>query len=314
MRKPIPVLLLSALLAGCAVNQPQPPQLDLPAPSATAAQNALLERWWTAFDDPALTALIDEAFANNLDLRGALARIEAARALLLLSQSNLAPSINLRGSAARSRDSQSTTQAIGQPSFGAGNNYGVGIEMSLRARRLGQVPQRRPGRDQRPLRVPVLPRDRPHHGRSRRRQGVFQAARRRRAGRGARRHEEVPDRHRGAAARPFRGRHHRRIRPAPGRGRAFRRRRRHRARAPVDRPPRIGARHADGPLAARRVHAGDRARRVDRGRDGRAAAAVGTAVGLAGTAPGHPSRRGHARRIGPARPAGARRLFSEPRR
>ena len=101
MRKPIPVLLLSALLAGCAVNQPLPPQLDLPAPSATAAQNALLERWWTAFDDPVLTALIEEAFANNLDLRGAFTRIDAARALLLLSQSTLAPSIHLRGSAGR---------------------------------------------------------------------------------------------------------------------------------------------------------------------------------------------------------------------
>ena len=130
MRKAIPVLLLSALLGGCAVVQPQPPQLDLPTPSATPAQNALLARWWTAFDDPALTALIDEAFVGNLDLRGAFARIEAARALLLLAQSNLAPSVNLRGDAERSRDSQSTKQAIGQPSFGVGNRYGIGIEMS----------------------------------------------------------------------------------------------------------------------------------------------------------------------------------------
>ena len=75
---------------------PTPPQLDLPAPTATAEQNALLARWWTAFDDPVLTALIDEAFANNLDLQVALARIEAARADVLLAQSNLAPSINLR--------------------------------------------------------------------------------------------------------------------------------------------------------------------------------------------------------------------------
>ncbi len=130
MRKPIIVLVLAGALAGCAVTQPAPPLLDLPGPTATAAEEALLESWWTAFDDPVLTALIDEAFANNLDLRGAFARIEAARALLLLAQSNLAPSVNLRGSAARSRDSQSTTQAIGQPSFGAGNNYGIGIEMS----------------------------------------------------------------------------------------------------------------------------------------------------------------------------------------
>ena len=45
-----------------------PPKHDLPPGSATAAQNELLEHWWTAFNDPVLTALIDEAFANNLDL------------------------------------------------------------------------------------------------------------------------------------------------------------------------------------------------------------------------------------------------------
>ena len=130
MHKPLLAALLAAGLAGCAVNQPAPPQLDLPAATATAAQSALLEQWWTAFDDPVLTALIDEALANNLDLRAALARIEAARALLLFSQSNLYPSVNLRAGAARSRDSQSTTQAQGQPSFGAGNDYSVGVEMS----------------------------------------------------------------------------------------------------------------------------------------------------------------------------------------
>jgi multidrug efflux system outer membrane protein len=130
MPKPILALLLSTLLAGCAVTQPSPPQLDLPAPTATAEQNALLERWWVAFDDPVLTALIDESLANNLDLKSTLARIELARAQVLLAQSNLYPSVNLRAGAARSRESQSTTQAFGQPAFGAGNNYSVGIEMS----------------------------------------------------------------------------------------------------------------------------------------------------------------------------------------
>ena len=108
LRRSLLALALAAALAGCAVTQPKPPQLDLPAATATAEQNALLERWWTAFDDPVLTALIEEAFANNLDLRGALARIEAARADVLLAQSNLYPSINLRAGASRSRQSQST--------------------------------------------------------------------------------------------------------------------------------------------------------------------------------------------------------------
>jgi multidrug efflux system outer membrane protein len=130
MRNVLVALTAAATLAACAVNQPAPPTLDLPAPIATAADNALLARWWNAFDDPVLTALVDEAIANNLDLRGALARIEAARALLLLAQSNLAPSINLRAGAARSRESQSTKQSSGFPAIGAGNDYSLGIEMS----------------------------------------------------------------------------------------------------------------------------------------------------------------------------------------
>ena len=122
-------LALAAALAGCAVTQPKPPELDLPAPTATAAQDALLARWWTAFDDPVLTALIEEAFANNLDLRGALARIEAARALVLLSQSYLYPSVNGRVGASRSRQSQSTAQAAGF-AIPAANDYTVGVDMS----------------------------------------------------------------------------------------------------------------------------------------------------------------------------------------
>ena len=129
MRNSILTLASASALAGCAVTQPKPPELDLPLPTATAEQNALLARWWTAFDDPVLTALVEEAFANNLDLRGALARIEAARADVLLAQSNLAPSINLRGGASRSRQSQRTAQAAGF-AIPASNDYSIGIETS----------------------------------------------------------------------------------------------------------------------------------------------------------------------------------------
>src|SRR5206468_3443786 len=65
MRKALILVAAVAWLAGCAVTQPKPPELDLPPATASAAQNALLERWWMAFDDPVLTALIEEAFANN---------------------------------------------------------------------------------------------------------------------------------------------------------------------------------------------------------------------------------------------------------
>jgi multidrug efflux system outer membrane protein len=91
------------LLAGCAVTQPLPPKVDLPPGSASAAQNEALESYWKFFDDPVLNQLVDEALANNLDLKSSLARIQAARAQVLNAQSYLWPDINLRVDGARSR-------------------------------------------------------------------------------------------------------------------------------------------------------------------------------------------------------------------
>ena len=96
-------LLVAATLAGCAVTQPVTPKLDLPAGSATAAQNELLTHWWTAFNDPVLDALVEEAFTNNLDIRSALARVDAARSQVTLAQSYLMPSVDLGANAGRSR-------------------------------------------------------------------------------------------------------------------------------------------------------------------------------------------------------------------
>jgi hypothetical protein len=139
------VLAFTILLAGCAVTQPAPPELDLPPGSATAAeQNELLERWWTAFDDPVLTALVDEALGGNLDLKGSLARIEAARAQVLLAQANLVPNTYLAGNAERSafrgrRAAFRAERAAGGQRLPGHHRDGV------RARRVGQVPQRRAG-------------------------------------------------------------------------------------------------------------------------------------------------------------------------
>jgi multidrug efflux system outer membrane protein len=130
MRKALLAVALAAVLAGCAVNQPAPPVSDLPPPTASAYDNALLERWWIAFDDPTLAALVDEALAHNLDLQQALARIELARAQILLAQSNLYPSVNLNAGASRSRMTGVGSQPMPAGTPLVNNNYAAGFDFS----------------------------------------------------------------------------------------------------------------------------------------------------------------------------------------
>jgi len=126
MRKTILAVALVVAVAGCTTTPTAPPPLDLPAGTAN---NPALEQWWGAFNDTTLAALVDEALAKNLDLRAAIARIDTARAAVLLAQADLYPSINLGVDAARSRQ----TQVGSVPLFGlppVNNDYRVGVNAS----------------------------------------------------------------------------------------------------------------------------------------------------------------------------------------
>lgn len=114
-------------LAACQTTPTAPPRLDLPA--ATLAEIDL-SRWWTAFDDSTLTALIDEALANNLDLQAAMARIDLARANVLLAQSSLFPSVNLGVGASRNRITSVGSQPLVSGSSPISNDYVVGLQAS----------------------------------------------------------------------------------------------------------------------------------------------------------------------------------------
>lgn len=84
-------------LGACAVGPDYArPDLDTPAafrnPAADGAAFANLP-WWTVFEDPALSALIETALAGNRDLAAAAARIDEARARLGVSRAGLWPEI-----------------------------------------------------------------------------------------------------------------------------------------------------------------------------------------------------------------------------
>ena len=96
-----PSLLLIALMtSGCASLAPISTMPDIAAnvPSQFAKTEAdgayQSARWWTAFEDPVLNALLQEALAKNWDIDEAAARLRAAEARAKISKSGLFPQVN----------------------------------------------------------------------------------------------------------------------------------------------------------------------------------------------------------------------------
>jgi multidrug efflux system outer membrane protein len=133
MRIP-PTLLAAAMaaaLSACATTQTPAPALELPAMAAEPVAGA--DRWWTQFDDPQLTALVEEALAANLDLRIAVARIDEARANLRLARSYQYPTVDAGLAAARARRSDAIEPRFPGPlitdDYSAGLNVAYEVDL-----------------------------------------------------------------------------------------------------------------------------------------------------------------------------------------
>src|SRR5262249_23007456 len=59
--------------------------------------------WWDVFNDADLRGLIDEAIANNYDLRTALYRVEVAQHQVGITNAEIFPQLGYEGSASRQR-------------------------------------------------------------------------------------------------------------------------------------------------------------------------------------------------------------------
>jgi NodT family efflux transporter outer membrane factor (OMF) lipoprotein len=133
-------LVLSACAAGPDYRAPQAAALGLPAAysqgNSAAVSAAELAQWWTRLNDPALSALIDTAIANNLDIAQAQARLRQARESLV--QSNAAFLPQLSGSATGGRnysnqDAGGRLDANGNPIGGGGSNWSSSYSARLNA-------------------------------------------------------------------------------------------------------------------------------------------------------------------------------------
>ena len=122
-------LSLLIALGGCASlpppGQTAPPALELP--QAVIAPQPVATDWWTAFNDPALTALVAEALQSNRDLGRAVARIEESRALLAQARSDMLPSLTATAAGSRQRSSETT----GNPNQGSPTRSSVRATLNL---------------------------------------------------------------------------------------------------------------------------------------------------------------------------------------
>jgi outer membrane protein, multidrug efflux system len=121
----VSVVVLAFALTACATTPPQPVKPDdMPkvySAPAVAADKQVTADWWKSFSSPELTAFVDEAHANNLDIAAAVARVEQAQANTGIATSVLFPSIDVTGSAQRS-GSQRFTSTSAPGTF---NSFGV---------------------------------------------------------------------------------------------------------------------------------------------------------------------------------------------
>jgi len=90
-----------------------PAQFSTISTSQTPKDAALLAEWWKNFEDPELQSLIQQAIANNLDVRVARAKLLESRATLRNTRmANQLPTVNLDASYARSRTSADNPQVL----------------------------------------------------------------------------------------------------------------------------------------------------------------------------------------------------------
>lgn len=95
------------LLSGCVVGPDyQKPDAALPVKfsesKAASAENVTLNPWWESFRDRRLNDLVHQGMAENLTVRQAMERIEAAEANVIVAGSGSLPSIGLTADATTS--------------------------------------------------------------------------------------------------------------------------------------------------------------------------------------------------------------------
>lgn len=110
-------------MTSSSVDHPLPADWKNAGGFPVASANRDLSRWWTRFNDPALTRLISTALQNSPDLTSASARIRESRARRNSERAGLFPSLSGSASTGIDADSRDGTSD-------SSNNYSAGLSSS----------------------------------------------------------------------------------------------------------------------------------------------------------------------------------------
>lgn len=146
----LPLLVLAGVAAvgGCTVGPDyvEPELANLPDDWHAEITEGVLEgkapivTWWTIFDDPVLSSLIERAGAANLTLREAVWRVEESRALRGVAAGQRTPDVDLSGNASRTQPSDNGPQGDLVPGgLDANDQFDLGVGASWELDLWGRV-------------------------------------------------------------------------------------------------------------------------------------------------------------------------------
>jgi NodT family efflux transporter outer membrane factor (OMF) lipoprotein len=124
----LPIVLI---LSACTTVGPNYTPPEMKAPSAwqkevsgitvdKQSEQEILAKWWTTFNDPILSSLMERAVAGNLNLKQALNNIRQARIQRGITDTDRFPTVNGTGSVGRSYSKDFNGDFTGTNSFRAG--------------------------------------------------------------------------------------------------------------------------------------------------------------------------------------------------
>ncbi len=138
------VTFVALLLGGCTIGPDyQRPEIDLPEQwqqTETSAENhisVIEDDWWSIYQDPLLTQLVERALTDNLSLRLQLERIRESRARLGFASTQMMPS--LEGQAEAARGQQSAAVSAGS----INNNFSLTTMLSYEVDIWGRLARNR---------------------------------------------------------------------------------------------------------------------------------------------------------------------------